>query len=307
MQASHELNQSVKPAAALPPATEVGAVTLKTARLEQQLEFYTQVIGLQPLHKEEVAGQVVLGAGRRPIIVLQETPEAHRPPPNATGLYHAAILFPDRHALAVKMAQIETLRVPYGYADHLVSEAFYLSDPEGNGLELYWDRPREAWVWEGQRVRMASEPIDLVGFFGELKEGEAAQSGPEAAVGTQLGHIHLRIANIELAEKFYHDLLGFDVTARWPGALFLSAGGYHHHLGMNTWESRGGKPPELLSTGLAEFSLALPDPAELDRLAQRLAASEVEVERDGGDALIRDPFQNQIRLIVKERLTVSDL
>jgi catechol 2,3-dioxygenase len=305
MQTSHRPQDSTEAEPVLHPATEVGAVTLKTANLERSLEFYTRVIGLQPLQQDEE--RAMLGAGRRPILWLQEVPAARRPPANATGLYHAAILFPDRHALAVKIAQIEALHYPYGFADHRVSEAFYLSDPDGNGLELYRDRPRDEWAWDDKGVRMASDPIDFESFFAEVKEGDETLAKPAAPVGTKLGHVHLRIADVDAAEQFYHGKLGFDVTARWPGALFLSAGGYHHHLGMNTWESRGGKPPAGPSTGLGEFSIVLPDREELERLAQRLTAAQVTVERDGDTVLIWDPFQNKIRLVTQERLMTPGL
>ncbi len=282
----------------------MGAVTLKTSNLERSLEFYTRVIGLKILRQEEA--DAVLGADVRPIISLHEMLGARRPEPNSTGLYHAAILFPDRHSLAVKIAQVEALHYPYGFADHLVSEAFYLSDPEGNGLELYRDRSPHEWTWVGSRVRMASDPIDFESFFAGVKEGDPALADPAVPSSTKLGHVHLRVADVDTAEQFYHSLLGFDITALWPGALFVSAGGYHHHLGMNTWESRGGKPPVELATGMAEFSILLPEQVDLERLEQRLVASDIAVERDGKTILIQDPFQNRIRLMAKDQLMIKD-
>jgi catechol 2,3-dioxygenase len=297
VQQLQELNPSADSAAVLHPATQVGTVTLKVADLWRSLAFYTDVIGLQAFDQDEHIA--TLGAGQRAILELEAVPGAQRPPAQATGLYHAAILLPDRHALAVKVAQLEAIRYPLGYGDHLVSEAFYLSDPDGNGLELYRDRPRGEWAWEDNRVLMATDPIDFDSFFAEIDGDEAALANPALPDGTKLGHVHLRVADIALAEQFYHGLLGFDVTARLPGALFVSAGGYHHHLGMNTWESRGGKPPVEPAAGLREFSLVLPDIAELGRLTSRIEAAGVAVERGAGSATLLDPFQNRIRLVLQ--------
>jgi catechol 2,3-dioxygenase len=297
MQERPELNPSAE-AAALHPATEVGTVTLKVADLWRSLAFYTEVIGLQAFEQDEHIA--TLGAGQRAILELESVPGAQPPPAHATGLYHAAILLPDRHALAVKVAQLEAIRYPFGYGDHLVSEAFYLSDPDGNGLELYRDRPRGEWSWVDNHVRMATDPIDFDSFFAEINgDDEAVLSNPALPAGTKLGHVHLRVADIALAEEFYHGLLGFDVTARLPGALFVSAGGYHHHLGMNTWESQGGKPAVDPVTGLREFSISLPDMGELGRLTSRVEAAGVPVERGAGSAVLLDPFQNRIRLVLQ--------
>jgi catechol 2,3-dioxygenase len=280
----------------LHPAVDVGSVTLKVADLQRSVAFYRDVIGLQKL--AEADSRAVMGAGERPIVALEYVPGARPQPPNTTGLYHAAILFPDRRSLAVKMAQIINQNFRFGQADHLVSEAFYLNDPDGNGLELYRDRPRSEWRWDEQAVRMAIDPIDMEDFFGEIKPGDSSLKDPAAPSGTKLGHVHLRVASIEKARDFYVELLGFDVTASMPGALFVSAGGYHHHLGLNVWQSRNGSPAPEDSAGLREFSLFLPDLAELEQLADRLASAGVPVERDGDSAVVYDPFRNRIRLVV---------
>jgi catechol 2,3-dioxygenase len=303
MQQPQELKQSSEAVASLHPATDVSTVTLKVADLRRSVLFYTQVIGLEVFRQDKQIA--ILGVGQRPILTLEEVNEARPQPRSTTGLYHAAILFPDRHALAVKMAQIASIRYPFGYSDHLVSEAFYLSDPDDNGLELYRDRPRSEWTWVNNRIQMASDPIDFDSFFGEIKEGEEALSNPAAADGTKLGHMHLRVADIDTAEKFYHGVLGFDVVAKLPGALFVSAGGYHHHLGMNTWESRNGKQPIEPSAGLREFSISLPDRAELDRLTGQIEAAGVQVEREKDSTVVLDPFQNRVRLILQDQLVRS--
>ena len=300
MQQHMEIGGSNARVTGLDPATTVGTVTLKVADLRRSLAFYNDVIGLRTLVED--GRTAVLGTGSRRILSLIEVPGARRQPSHTTGLYHAAILFPDRHSLAVKVAQIAARRQPLGQSDHLVSEAFYLSDPDGNGLELYRDRPRSEWTWAGGQVQMAIDPIDFEDFFAGIDVNGAAEAAAAAPDGTRLGHVHLRVADIALAEKFYHGVLGFDVTASMPGALFLSAGGYHHHLGLNTWESHGGKPPAEPSAGLAEFSLALPHQAELDRLAQQIEAAGVAVEQGEKSVTLFDPFRNRIRLVLDDRL-----
>ncbi len=307
MQPAQKLNQPETQTAGLHPATDIGTVTLKVADLQRSRQFYTEVIGLQAFQANDQTA--ILGAGRRPILTLEAIPSAHRQPANTTGLYHAAILLPDRHSLAVKIAQIAAIRdsagevkYPFGYSDHLVSEAFYLSDPDGNGLELYRDRPRSEWNWDGQQIRMASDPIDFDSFFAEIKDNDDALGNPAVPDGTKLGHMHLRVGNIPAGEQFYHGVLGFDVTARMPTALFLSAGGYHHHLGMNVWESRNGKPPVEPSVGLREFSIALPNVAELDRLTGQIEAAGVSVERTDDSAILYDPWQNRVKLILQDQL-----
>lgn len=282
------------------PAAEVGTVTLKVADLPRSLTFYTELIGLRIF--QQTGATATLGAGSRPILNLEEIPGARNQPVNTTGLYHAAILLPDRHSLAIKISQLQAIHYPLGFADHLVSEAFYLSDPDSNGLELYRDRPRSEWQWHNQSVQMATDPIDFFSFFGEVQKNDPALTNFALPAGTRLGHMHLRVADIAEAENFYHKVLGFDITARLPSALFVSAGGYHHHIGMNTWESRGGKPPLEPSAGLGEFSVSLPAQAELDHLVKQILASGVAVERSANSASILDPFQNRIRLVLANQL-----
>ncbi len=297
---SQDLTSSKPLVPALHPATEVGTVTLKVADLQRSLMFYTTLIGLQLF--EQTEHSALLGAGIRPILALEEVPGARFLAVNATGLYHVAILLPSRHALAVKMAQIAAVRYPFGYGDHLVSEAFYLSDPDGNGLELYRDRPRSEWTWENGKIQMATDPVDLDSLFAEIKNDDLALANPSMPAGTKLGHMHLRASDIASAEAFYHGVLGFDITAKMPGALFLSAGGYHHHLGLNTWESRGGKPPLEPSAGLREFSISLPNKTELERLIGQIEAAGIAVTRGENSALIHDPFQNRLKLILQDQI-----
>lgn len=290
-------NPSTNP---LHPATDVGTVTLKVADLDRSIEFYTEVVGLQVFNQTEK--RATMGVGQHKILEIEDVPGATLQP-SSTGLYHAAILLPTRHALAVKVAQLANVGWPFGYADHLVSEAFYLDDPDGNGLELYRDRPRSEWQWDGGTVRMASDPIDFESLMGELQPDDPALFDFAMPVGTKMGHIHLRVADIEAAEKFYHGVMGFDIVAHLPSASFVSAGGYHHHLGMNTWHSRGGKPAIEPGIGLREFSIILPTPAELERVANQIQAAGVKVEQNGESATLHDPFQNRIQLVLPTAIT----
>jgi catechol 2,3-dioxygenase len=289
------LKADVRP---LHPATEVGTVILKVTNLSRSLDFYTRMIGLQVINQDKSTAS--LGAGNHIILKLVEIPGASIAPESATGLYHAAILFPDRRSLARKIAQIAATRYELGYADHLVSEAFYLSDPDENGLELYRDRPRSEWGWDGARVRMASDPINFEIFFSEIKGEDVIQASPAAPEGTKLGHMHLRVADIDRAEAFYHGVLGFDVTARLPGALFVSAGGYHPRICMNTWQSVGGMPAPQPATGLEEFSIVLPDSTELELLARQVEGRGTPLNRGSDSVSFLDPFQNRIRLSISQ-------
>lgn len=297
-----ENSNQITTVAALHPATDIGTVTLKVSDLKRSLVFYTQLIGLQVFKQDDLS--VVLGSGNRRILGLEEVVGAKPQPHGTTGLYHAAILWPDRRSLAIKIAQIASIRYPFGFSDHLVSEAFYLSDPDGNGLELYRDRSRTEWKWLDGKVQMANAPIDFDSFFAEIPEGDDSVSNPATPDGTKLGHMHLRVGDIPTAEKFYHGVLGFDIVARMPSALFVSAGGYHHHLGMNTWESLNGKAPTEPSAGLREFSISLPDRAELDRLTQQIEAANIAVEHGEDHAFVLDPWQNRIKFVLSDQLSV---
>jgi len=278
----------------LPAATHMGPVALAVADLGRSLAFYTDVLGLAPLARD--GDRAALGVGGRPLLILAERPGARPKPPRATGLYHFAVLMPTRRDLARSIRRLAETRYPLGgQADHLVSEAFYLDDPDGNGIELYRDRPRDEWPRaEGGGVRMASDPIDMDGFFAEL-EGDA-RPWDGLAPGTTMGHVHLQVADVEAARRFYVETLGFEVQAEWHGALFVSAGGYHHHLGLNTWQSRNGPPAPPDAAGLRYYTIALPDAAAVSAVASRLEASGVASERRGDALILRDPWGNGILL-----------
>jgi len=213
----------------------LGAIDLTVADVDRARTFYEQTIGLKAL--ERSADVVRLGADGAAVVELTSDPAAPARPRGTTGLFHLAILLASRVELARALRRIADSGWRLGGAsDHLVSEALYLSDPEGNGIEIYRDRPREEWPFEDGKLQMATLPLDVEGLLGELEHAEGAPNGIGAQ--TRLGHVHLQVAELDAAARFYRDLLGFEVTVEhYPGALFLSYGGYHHHIGLNTWES----------------------------------------------------------------------
>jgi catechol 2,3-dioxygenase len=280
------------------PDTSVGPVSLTVRDLERTQEFYERAVGLLVLGRE---GSVATlgGEDRRPLVELVRDPDAPPRPRQTTGLFHLAILVPDRAELARSLQRVIELRGSLvGSSDHLVSEALYLEDPEGNGIEIYRDRPRDQWRRDGAELRMATLPLDLHGLIGEL--GSEARSGALPA-GTRMGHVHLNVADLGDAERFYSGLLGFEVTARtYPGALFMAAGGYHHHIGVNTWMGEGAQAPPPGAAGLRSFAIELPDSGELDRAVERLRAAGTDVQRDDGSARARDPSGNPVVLRIRD-------
>jgi catechol 2,3-dioxygenase len=274
--------------------TEVGPVELTVRDLAGARAFYERAIGLTTF---DAAGRwALLGAGGRRLVELVEDRDAPARPARSTGLFHLAILVPDRAELARSLRRlIETRESLQGAADHLVSEAIYLADPEGNGIEISRDRPREDWRRDGAELRMATLPLDLDDVLGE-RGGDSDPLAPLPA-GTRIGHVHLNVADLAASEAFYAGLLGFDVTARgYPGALFLSAGGYHHHIGLNTWRGAGAPAPPAGALGLRAYEVALPRQSTLDEAVARLRDGGVEVNSAGGAAEVSDPSGNLLRL-----------
>jgi catechol 2,3-dioxygenase len=280
----------------LPSATHIGSVHLTVADLEAQRSFYERALGLRELERD--GSTVRLGPDGGPVILeLTGDPDAPRRPHGTTGLYHLAVLVPGRADLGQALRRvIESGWRFTGASDHLVSEALYLNDPEGNGIEIYRDRPREEWARSDEGViQMATLPLDLDGVLGEI---EAAEPVPALMpAGTHIGHVHLQVANLRDAETFYSGALGFEVTVRtYPGALFVSAGGYHHHIGLNTWESAGGSPPPEGSTGLRSFELVLPTADDANLVADRAREAGARVETRDGTAIVLDPWQDAVLL-----------
>ncbi len=275
--------------------TTVGRVALTVSDLDRSRAFYERAIGLRATELDD--GTLALGvAGARPLIELRGDSSAPRLNRRAPGLYHLAILMPSRLDLAFALARLAQERWPLdGASDHLVSEAVYLSDPDGNGIEIYRDRPRADWPRAGGQLRMETLALDLDNVLSELRAATELQAS--AASGTRIGHVHLQVADVAEAEAFYHGVLGFDVMVRgFPGALFVSAGGYHHHIGLNTWHSAGAAPAEPGSVGLRSFEVVLPSAEALELALARVRSAGVQTEPADGRTLVRDPFGNGVVL-----------
>ncbi len=287
---------SVPAAPAIAADTSLGAVSLTVSDLARSRAFYESALGLSMREADD--GTLAFGVpGGRDLVRLHGDASAPALDRRATGLFHLAILFPTRLDLAHVLARLAQARWPLdGVSDHLVSEALYLSDPDGNGIELYRDRPRSEWRYADGQLEMATLPLDLRGLADELATAEGPQAS--APAGTVMGHVHLQVADIAQAEAFYHGVLGFDVTVRgYPGALFVSAGGYHHHLGLNTWHSAGSGPAAPGAVGLRCYEVVLPDRAELDRVRDRVRAAGLPWDATSADhAAVRDPSGNLVVL-----------
>jgi catechol 2,3-dioxygenase len=285
------------------PATRIGHVHLTVADLESQIEFYKRVVGFKLHWREgEKAG---LGAGQPDLLRLTEDSSSKRER-GTTGLYHFAILYPDRRELARAVARLFELRYPNYPTDHLMTETTYLDDPEGNGIELYVDTP-ERGRWDMSDGGFAAvdaegnphsgrEPLDVEALLQSLRPDDRLdQTAPE---GTVIGHVHLHVADITQANHFYHDQLGFEIqgVSTTMGASFVSAGGYHHHIGLNIWLGQGAPPPSDGALGLRYFTVAVPDTGELQRLSDRLAQADIPIKRTETGVLARDPSRNGVLL-----------
>jgi catechol 2,3-dioxygenase len=270
------------------------------ADLDRSRRFYERTIGLRATERDD--GTLSLGVSDDPALIeLRGDSSAARLNRRAPGLYHLAILMPARRDLAFALARLASTRWPLdGASDHLVSEALYLSDPDGNGIEIYRDRPRDEWPRSGDQLQMATLPLDLDDVVGELRAvSELQESAPP---GTRIGHVHLQVADLRAAEDFYNGVLGFDVMVRgYPGALFVSAGGYHHHIGLNTWHSAGASPAPAGSLGLRSFTVELPDQNGLDAVLAQIEAAGVRHERRPDGFLVRDPFANAVLLTTQSK------
>ena len=285
--------------ARLPDATSLGPVHLQVADLARSAAFYEGALGMRVL--ERGPGVAVLGGhgDGRALVSLREragaAPAGERP---RLGLYHVALLLPDRAALGALVGRLAAMGVRLGAGDHLVSEAFYLEDPDGLGLELYADRPRDAWRRVGDELTMTTDPVDVDGVL-----AAAADRGwtgmPE---GSRVGHVHLHVGDLEHAGAFYGDGLGFDRTVwSYPGALFLGAGGYHHHVGVNTWAGPRAEPPGDDDARLLEWTVEVPGASDVDAVAAALAAGGFAATFDGGDLVAADPWATTVRVRPLER------
>ncbi|MDF1505477.1 VOC family protein [Roseisolibacter sp. H3M3-2] len=278
----------------LPDATRLGAVRLQVADLARSRDWYTRVLGLRVLADDGAGATLGAHADDAPLVTLVARPGAR---PMAArgrlGLYHFAILLPDRAALGRFVRHLGESGVRAGAGDHLVSEAFYLTDPDGLGIEVYADRPRETWRRVGKELMMATDPVDVPGLVAAA--GGVSWTGMPA--GTVMGHVHLHVGDVDAARAFYAEGLGFDRTVwHYPGALFLGAGGYHHHLGTNTWAGPGARPPAADDARLLDWTIVLPAAADVDAVAGRLERAGYATRRDGDALLADDPWGTTVRI-----------
>lgn len=268
----------------LPAATSIGTIKLRVAELERSLGFYRDLLGLTELQRS--GDTVALGArGHAPLLELWAAPGTHRRPDGMVGLYHFALLLPTRRELGMTLLRLFQERWPFtGFADHGVSEAAYLSDPDNNGIELYADRPREDWPRHNGELAMTTLNLNVNSLIRSAEGEEWNGLHPR----TTVGHLHLHVSDLAKAEEFWGGVIGFDVTSRnYPGALFLSAGGYHHHLGLNTWLKTRGVDPQ--AAGLAGFELKVPDDAARNAIAERALAAGLSITAAADQLVVVEP------------------
>ncbi len=283
------------------PAMRCGAVRLVVRDLDRSLHYYQERIGLRLLRREN--GTAALGADQDELVVLVEQPDALPVQRGRTGLYHFALLTPDRAALSRVLNHLLATQTPIdGASDHGVSEALYLSDPDGHGIEIYRDRPRREWPFAKGSLGMTTDPLDVRGLLA-ADRARAPWEGIDPR--TVMGHIHLHVADLAAAERFYVDLLGLDLMQRFgKQAAFVSAGGYHHHLGLNTWAGIGAPPPPATAARLLDFQLIVPDSEILAGLIEQMRAAGVDpvVQAEGWS--VREPSGN---LIVLKGASISEI
>lgn len=299
-------NSETKTEFSIHPATLIGHVSLTVANLENQIAFYQQVLGFQ-LHWRD-GNKAGLGAGGADLLRLIEEPNV-RKYQRVTGLYHFAVLFPNRRELARAIARLFALKYPNYPTDHIMTKTTYLDDPEGNGIELYAESPEDGtWTMENGKfeTRRADgtwsdgrEPLDLDALFSHLKEDDRLDV--PIPLETRVGHVHLHIRNVDEAVDFYHGVIGFDVmgVAKVFRAAFVSAGGYHHHIGLNTWQGEGAPPPPADALGLRYFTVELPNQQALDEVVARIDKAGIPSNQTDDGLLVRDPSQNGVILTLR--------
>ena len=283
----------------LPPETRLGPVRLQVADIARSLDYYQQVLGFRVVAPSGASASLAAHGDDTVLIELRELAGA-RPVPRRglLGLYHYAILLPDRASLGRFVAHLSSIGAYAGMSDHLVSEAVYLTDPDGLGIEVYTDRPRSTWKHEARQLAMATDPLDVP----SLVESAGGEPWTGMPAGTKIGHVHLHVADIDRAEAFYHNALGFDkVVWTYPGALFLSAGGYHHHLGTNTWAAKAPRPEED-DARLLEWTILVPSSADAEAAVKSLegAGYSVSPGSDRKSWIAADPWGTPLRIAVEE-------
>lgn len=274
--------------------TAMGPVTLRVGDLDAMTRYYRDAVALSIL--TETPSSVTLGRGTTPVMILEHAPELRHASPRDAGLFHTAILFDTEEALAAAVYSVAR-QYPHtftGSSDHLVSKAFYFTDPEGNGVELYWDRDRSAWSWVHGNIEMGTVFLDPNRFLQEHLT-EAAVEAP-AIGGARVGHVHLQVGDIPSAREFYVERLGFDETAAYgPQALFVSAGGYHHHMAMNTWNSQGAGKRQV-ALGLGRVDIEVPSTDDVGALVERMKHHGIQTRDDGRTVSFDDPWANLIQV-----------
>ncbi|HEX8451425.1 MAG TPA: VOC family protein [Longimicrobium sp.] len=282
----------------LPDSTALGPVRLQIADLERSLAFYEGVLGLRVVERDGSRAALAAHGDERVLVELNERPGA-RPAGRGgrLGLYHYAILLPDRASLGRLVRHMAEAGVRAGAGDHLVSEAFYINDPDGLGIEVYADRPRETWRRNGRELMMSTDPVDVQDLL--RAAGDAPWTGMPA--GTVMGHVHLHVGDLEQAAAFFSEAIGFDrITWSYPGALFMSAGGYHHHLGTNTWAGPGARPSDDGDARLLEWTIELPDAESVHKVSRGLAEAGYPADAwPDGAITTRDPWGTGLRLRVR--------
>ena len=288
-------NPSATPTFASRTPLHIGAVSLKTRNLEALAAFYGEALGLSVMRREERGA--TLGAGGVPLVELELQPAARPDDPREAGLYHTALLMPTRADLARWLHHVARRKVALtGVSDHAVSEAFYLDDPDGNGVEVYCDRPAESWEWTGDDLRITTDPLDIDAILREVPANASYLGAPD---GLRIGHVHLRVGEVGRAEAFYRDGLGLDVTRRRHGASFMSSGRYHHHIAANVWHSAGAAVRDPDRAGLSLLVLEAADANTLAEIRARLARGGIPFRESSAGIETSDPWGTRLRIALE--------
>lgn len=277
----------------LPETAHIGRVRLQVSDVSRSVSYYQRVLGLKVLSRQQRSAELGASDGESVLLELRERPGARAVPRRGLlGLYHFAMLLPDRGSLGRFIAHLAEIGEYAGMSDHLVSEAVYLTDPDGLGIEVYADRPRATWSAVDRQITMATKPLDVESVIASA--GDEKWSG--APEGTRVGHVHFYVGDIDEAERFYHAGLGLDkIVWNYPGALFMSAGGYHHHVGVNTWAA-GASPASHEDARLLDWELILPEATTMEAVGQSMESAGFSVERTGSEVTARDPWGIRVRL-----------
>ncbi|WP_145407400.1 VOC family protein [Paenibacillus xylanexedens] len=283
----------------IPATTHLGEVSLRISNLERSIQFYTQVVGLKLLERKDSVATFTVD-GQHSLLRLEEIPNAvTMPERSSAGLYHFAILLPDRKSLGLALRNLAASGIEIGQGDHLVSEALYISDPDLNGIEIYADRPRDTWRRDADNnYIMGTDPVDVQGLF-DLSANETWEGLP---VGTVIGHVHFHVRSLEESRRFYHGVLGFDIVGNFANmsALFISAGGYHHHIGLNIWAGSGAPVNPSDATGIEYFTIVYSSEAERNQAVEQLREAGATLTQRNDVWLTVDPQQIHIRLTVEK-------